>query len=552
MADLTLPIHPAPEPNTAADAEHFVLSLSTEEKSRDGLLRALCLRAAFLALLAYCVYSAASVIKTSWGLIGNQWENTYPEAPHVYAAIRSATTHRLYFPFTQQPYVLQSYGPLFYEMYYWMARSVHADIARFIQLARVTDFLCFLLCGVLIAAVCRRLGFSALTCVAATTLALGVPIFCSWAVTTRPDMYFLAAMMASLLVAIWEESPGKWACAAAGALGGVAFLIKQPGIAVLIAVAVVWVIHKKFRQAAIFAVGALVPVVLMFGLLLWRKEQFVAQFVSVGQAMWSLSSGLAYTRSILEKATLLVPIVIGAIGFGRAISSGPRGQLVASFTLVNWMIGLSGMPQIGSAANYLFGGLLGCGLLLPFAFEFVRERVKFAPALLIIAIVLCYLTNAYAISGVLPTVNFSPGAYQSLQPYRILSDHPEFSLYGREPDLLDPFSIHALELGSGLWSSAPIEQRIRDLDYDLVILTCSRGSRVVCGYRGVNFFSAGVIEALNANYAVFCANKEGIVLTPRGRRVEVTAEMLAAPLAGACSTADQGQAPGLIAMRGMR
>jgi hypothetical protein len=206
MADLSVPVGLGSE--TAP--ERFAFSLSAEEKSRQVLLPALCLRAAFLCLLAYCVYSAACVISAGRFLIGNQWENTYPEAPHIFAAIRSAQTHRLYFPFTQKPYVLQSYGPLFYEMYYWMARAVHADVDRLVHLARITDFACFLACGTLIFAICRRLRFSTLASIAAAALPMGVPLFCNGSATTRPDMYFLAAMLASLAIAVWTESPQAW------------------------------------------------------------------------------------------------------------------------------------------------------------------------------------------------------------------------------------------------------------------------------------------------------------------------------------------------------
>lgn len=550
MAEFSLPIRADAMPATAS--QYFALSLSPEEKSRDGLLRALCLRAAFVALLVYCFYGAAVVLSSSWHLLGNQWPNSYPEAPHVYAALRSARTHRLYFPFAEQPYVLQSYGPLFYESYYWMARAVHANVDGFVHLARLTAFVSFILCAALIAAISRRMGFSMVTCAAAATLGIGVPIFINSCVTTRPDMYCLAAMMASLAVAVWSERPSRWECIFSGAIGAVAFLEKQPGLAVLLAIGVVWLFHKKFREIALLAIGAAAPVALIFGLLIWHRENFVEQYFSVGQAVWSLPSGLLTTRIIVRSTTVLVPIAIGAIGFGRAIFSGVRAQVIASFALVNWLVGLAGMPQAGAAANYFFGGLLGCGLLLPLAFEFVRQRIKFAPASLLLALALGYLTNSYAAVGVLPQTNFTPDAYQVLSQFRILSDRPEFSLRGSDPDLLDPISLHVLELGSGRWSSAPIEAKVRHLDYDLVILACANGSRFICNYRGVSYFAPSVVDAMNENYMVFCRTEHALVLAPRGRSVNLTAEMLTAPLGEQCRATDRGEGPGLVVARGTR
>jgi hypothetical protein len=550
MVDCVMPI--AESAKVQPSRDHFSLLLATEEKSGRGFLRALSLRAAFLSLLVYCGYSAAIVITASARLLGNQWENTYPEAPHIFAAIRSAQTGHLYFPFTQPPYVLQSYGPLFYEMYYWMARAVRADTDRFIHLARVTDFSCFLLCGVLIFLICRRLAFTALTCAAAAALPLGVPMFCNDAATTRPDMYFLAIMLASLLVAVWDERPDKWVCIASGAIGAISFLLKQPGIAVLAAVVGVWLFRRRFRDTACFAAGAAVPIVLMFAFLLWRKEDFLGQFLSVGLAIRSLSGGVAYTYALLKAPTLLLPIAIGALGFGRALAGGTRAQLLAWFALINWIVGLSGMPQLGSAGNYFFGGLLGCGLLLPFSFELVRKTARFAAIPLLIAAGLCYLSITYTVEGAVSASNSTPSAYGGLESFRILSDRPEFSLHGRDPDLLDPISVHMVELGSGEWTSAPVEQNVRSLSYDLIILACSGGSRVICNFRGVNFFSLGVIGAINQNYCVFCTSQNAIVLVPRSRHIRVTPGMLDPALGGSCSVQYQGHAPDLLVLDGTR
>lgn len=547
MADCSLPLA-APDNSSTTENQHFAFSISANERSHSGLLRALCLRSAVVGLLAYGLYTAAIVLATSASMLPNRWGNTYPEAPHVYTAIRSAKTHRLYFPFTERPYVLQSYGPLFYEMYYWIARAVHADIDRFIFWARVTNFASFVLCGLLVFTICRRLGFSFISCACAATLPLGVPIFCGACVTTRPDMYFLAAMLASLLVAMWSESPGDWTCLQAGFWGGIAILIKQPGIALFIAVGMCWLIEKRYRQISFFISGAAVPAILMFGLLLLHGEHFLSQFLSVGLAPRSFSNGIRYSVYVLDNRTLLMPIGIAIIGCYKAAVTGGRSRLIALFTLFNWLIGFAGMPQLGAAGNYFFAGLLGCGLLVPFAIEFVRENIKFAPALLLLAVGLCYLIQTFAVGPISP-VNVIPHAYQALQSFRILSDRPEFTLHGKDPDLLDPISIHMVELGSGAWSSTPIEQSVRSSRYDLVILACG-GYRVICSFRGVNFFGPGVIGAINQNYSVFCTSHNAIVLAPRSRHVSVTPDMLAPALGAACETRFQGHTPDLAVFAG--
>lgn len=544
MAELLVPMR------TVAERPHFAVALSPEEKSRDGLLRAVCLRVAFFSLLAYCIYSAATVFLLVAQLFNNQWENTYPEAPHIYTALRAAAAGRLYFPLSQPPYILQSYGPLYYEVGAWMARLSHGDVDRYTFFARITAFGCFVLCGMLILVICKRLRFSLSASLAAAALPMGVPLFSPWAITVRPDMYFLALMMGSLTVALWDEAPSAYVCIASGAIGGMAFLMKQPGIMVLIAIGVVWLLHKRLRQIVWLAMGALVPVVLMLALLLAHREKFLDQYLSIGKALRSFSDARFYTWTLLGSSARLTPIGIGALGLIPAFSS-ERGQMVVSFTLLNWFVGLAGMSQLGAGSNYFLAGFLGCGLLLPFALELVRKSIVFAPATLMIAIGIGYLVGSYSIGAVFNGINMTPHPYGTLAQFHILSDRPGIALRGRNPDLLDPFSVHMVELGGGGWSSEPIVQNVRNSDYDLVILACT-GSRLVCNFRGVDFFAPAVVDAINGNYSVFCTSSAAIVLTPRSRQVNVSTDMLSPSLGTACETTYKGRSPDLVVLRGAR
>ena len=535
-----------------AECHFFRLSFTAEERVEGGIFRAVCLRSAFLALLAYCIYSSTMVLVTCIPLLENQWENTFPEAPQTYAAIRTALTGKLYFPFTKPPYVIEAYGPLYYMMNGWIGRIVSADIDRFIHAARALNFACFLLCAALIMAICRRLGFCMSISLAAAMLPLGVPFFAVWAVTIRPDIYFLVLMLACLLVAVWSDTPSTCACIVSGVIGGLAVLMKQPGMAVLIAIAAVWLARRRFREAALLSLGAAASAIAMLVFLILHREDFIGQFFSISRSMWSLSGGLAYATVLLRIPAIFLPVAVGAIGFSRAISSGERAQLLASFMLVNWIVGISGMPQAAAAGNYFFGGLLGCGLLLPFSVELIRENIKLGPILLLLAAGTCYFAYAYNMRVQAAPSNYARNAYDGFKSFHILSDRPEFSLHARNPELLDPLSVHMFELGSGAWSSAPIVENVHNLNYDLIILACAHGSRVICNFRGANFFSPSVVEAINQNYGVFCAGAGGIVLVPRQRHVDVPAGMLDASLGAPCSTEYRGHAPDLLVVEGTR
>jgi 4-amino-4-deoxy-L-arabinose transferase-like glycosyltransferase len=404
MSDVSISIAPT---SNARDGGVFALAFTAEEKSKDGLLRAICLRATFVSLLAYALYSAVAVTALAIRMVPNQWENTYPEVPPIFAAIRTVATGHLYYPFTQPPYVLQQYGLLFYELSAWIARIAHSDIDRFIFLSRITSLAAFFICGVLVFAVCRRQKFSAPVSLTAAVLPMGVPLFCPWAVTVRPDMYFLALMLGSLALALWNESPQDGICIAAGALGGMAFLMKQPGVAVLIAIGAVWLLHKKVRQTALLAAGALIAVAVMLALLLIHREPFLGQYLSIGKALRSFGDARVYTWALLGSPTRLLPIGIGAIGLVPAFAS-ERGQMIASFTLLNWFVGLAGMPQVGAGSNYFLAGFLGCGLLLPFALELVRKNANFAPVTLVMALGIGYIASGYSIGAVFNGVNMNP------------------------------------------------------------------------------------------------------------------------------------------------
>lgn len=94
-------------------------------------------------------------------------------------------------------------------------------------------------------------------------------------------------------------------------------------------------------------------------------------------------------------------------------------------------------------------------------------------------------------------------------------------------------------------------QNVLNRAYDLVILACSR-SRIVCNFRGVDFFAPAVVDAINTNYSVFCTSTTAIVLAPRSRRINVTADMVSPALGAACETTYQGHTPDLVVLRGTR
>jgi len=509
---------------------------------------------AFVALVAYCSTGAVMMTVTSARFVPNQRENGYTESPHIYAAVEAARSGHIYLPLSRPPYVLQSYGPLFYIINMEIARASHLDVDVTRVRIRIFAFTCFLLCAVSVFLIARKLHYAASSAVLAGLMLLTQPMFFNWNNAVRPDVPFLLAMLGSLYFALDADGAGEWSYALSGVLGGTAFLIKQPGMAAAISILAVLVFNRKFRQAIYFALGAAAPIVLVFGILLARKEPLLEQFTTVGKSVWSLAGGIQFTTHELNKMSVLIPLGVGVIGLLSALKENTGTQMLAAFAAVNWCVGLSGIPQLGGDVNYFLPGLAGCALLLPLAVRTVGKNMRSVVGLILIIFLFAQATNGIvqtseAISHL--QINLRANPYEALHPFRILSDRPIYTLHGREPDLLDPFSNHALEL-AGHWDSAPIAENVRSGNYDLIILDCTGYTLTVCNFRGVAYFSPAVVVAINENYEVLCSTMTARVLKPRSRDVDATPEMLAPALGAPCGTKMRGHAPALFFLDGTR
>ena len=504
---------------------------------------------AFLCLAAYCALGAVAITAAGAKLLPNQTDNTYPETTNIYAAINAARTGGLYAEPSRPPYVLQPFGPLYYAINAAIARASHLDFDLTRARGRLLTYGCFLLCAVIIFAICRRLRFSTVSSTLAALLFLGQPYFVTWNVTVRPDILVLLMMLWSLLWAVQGDSLGGAGYVFSGILAGLAFSIKQPGIAAPVAIIAILIYRRKFKPAAVFALSSGFPVVLVFAPLLWHGGPFLEQFASVGKGVWSLQQGFIFAFDKLLNMMLLVPIGIGAIGFVQAIRvATPASQMIAAFAVTNWVVGFLGLPQLGADINYFLGGLTGCALLLPFAVQMVRRnlhsKVYFV---LIISALLWVISQQVVIVSRVFSSALQPAqrSYLSLEPFKILSDRPIYTVHGRDPDLLDAFTTHELEL-AGYWDPSLIVENIRRGEYDLIILADDGNWHVVNNFRGVAFFSPALAKAMNENYRVLCSTETSAVLEPRAREVAITPAELGPALGKPCDLELHDHSPDLI------
>ena len=343
-----------------------------QQSTRHGLLP----RLASVLLLAYCLGGGLLVTVQSARLIRAQRDTTYPEAANAYMAVLAGRTGQLYHSYSSPPYVVQPFGPLFYAVNAAIARASNGDADITIRRARLLTFACFLLCGFVVFRICRELEFSNSQSALAGMMLLAQPAFLNWNVTMRPDVPSLLGMLLCLLFALREEEWGPRACIFSGFFAGTAFLLKQSAMAAPAAIAAVFLLKKKYKQTFILALSAAAPVVIAFGILLWRREPFIEQFTAVGRSIWSIAGGARWMVSPRAAVMLAVPLAIGVTGFISAMKGNEKAKMIASFALINLCAGLATIPQVGGDVNYFLPALAGCSLLLPFAIRAVTEQME--------------------------------------------------------------------------------------------------------------------------------------------------------------------------------
>jgi len=509
---------------------------STAVVSRRNIVTQVVVAIFFSTMVFYCVVNAGSVNLRSVQLFHNQLDNTYPEGAHVFSAIRAAQTGSLYFSFREPPYIVQSYGPLFYLFSALIARFAHLSVEYTTLAMRGVSYACYLGCALLVLLICRKLRCSWLWSGLAALMMLGQHDFLGWNITVRPDMLMLLAMVLSLFFSLCMDEHPWLFVALSGLAAGLAFLIKSPGAGVAVSIVLVLAVRKEFRRIFLFSAAAASPVVGMFLGLLLHRESFWGQFTSLGKAYWSWREGLRFISLAVVDVTYIVPASIGLLGFVIAIRKGKSWQFIASFLLVNGLLGLSGLPQPGSNANYYLPGLVGCSLLLPLAAEFFQKPPALRLATLVFASALLYATylGAWHDIGYLCYFNGPDHfSYAPLRKFQMLTDLPLLSMKGHDPDLLDSYAIHSLEL-TGQWDSTPVIDEIRDRKFDLVILTRVKPKAVftphpkaysaVPNWRGISYFSPEEVSALNDNYDFLCSSIFSVVLKPKHRSVDISAD----------------------------
>jgi hypothetical protein len=478
-------------------------------------------------------------------MIGSASETTFPEAANAYIAVVAAQSGHLYRSFADPPNVVQPYGPLFYALNSKIAQISKSQIETVLRIGRSLSFVSYIFSALIVYLITEMLGFSRVKSFLASAMLLAQPSFLFWNATFRADSTTLFGMLLSLYFAIRDEvrSETNLNPLLCGLFAGLALLLKSSAIAICFAVLAVWVITKKYKQCFLFIIGSAAPVIVTFSILLWSGEPFRSQVVSIGRSIWSFTSGTQWMFSHRSMAMLWGPLTIGAFGCWQALYSKRNSRMVASFFLSSLIVGVATISQIGGDVNYFIPAAAGSSILLPFAIEGLQEKADHHLFVEILAtLVLLATVSGAGIELYRFRYEASPVApkWGELAPYKTLSDLPLLSLHGRDPEFVDPQSMHVMEL-TGAWDSSRFVQRIRDEGFDVILFA----DGTVRSYRGVSYFGEREIGAINSSYQVLCATGQTLVLEPRSRQITATPEILSSVLGQPCKSERNGSPPHL-------
>ena len=481
---------------------------------------------ALCSLILYCTMGSLLTIVGAAKIIPAHGDLTGAESVNPFVGILAVRTGHLYHPMSSPPYTPQPYGPLFYIASAKVAQVAGLDVDATFRLGRSIDFICLVLCALTAWLLGRQVGFSKGESALVAMLLLAQPVLDRWGATMRPDVPMLLMMLLALYFALRSQKTETAFCALSGLLLGVGFLLKQSAAAGGLAIVLVLLLNKKFKHVVVFVLTAGLPIVIAFALLLWHHEPFLEHFFSAGRSTWSLSGAASWlAEPHLNRPTALMLFAVAAAGTWRAIAEGEQGQMLVSFAAVNLLAGLASIPQLGGQTNYFIPAFAGCALLLPFAIRTCQENIDSIriTGIIIILGFLAALADCVAAYHMLPPSDGGrpiPAAY--FRSLKILSEDDYLLLHTYDPSLIDPFTVHSLEL-QGRWSAAGVVNDIRAGKYDLVILG---GGYLIPTYRNIALFGPAIVTALNEDYEVLCSAGQGIVLKPRSRDVHVSPETL--------------------------
>jgi hypothetical protein len=449
--------------------------------------------------------------------INNNGDTTHPESSTVQTAQWAAQSSRIYPELWASPYTPALYGPLFYVGVAVAGRATNGDLHEIRLLLRSIAFACFLLTGVVAYSLARRAGASRNAAILGAAVALAAPFAPYWNITSRPDFPALLLSLLGLWAISRGEQPSYVEAFLAGVFCAAAVLMKQTFIAAPLAISVLFVLRRSYRQLVVFAGAGTFTALLVVGYLLHHGEPVLKELAVVAHSPLAVGSGILLLF-------LYLPIGLGALvvagacaSFISALGSNRRQlQLLGCYFVFAVVVTMLTLFQVGSSWNYLFelwsvaSVLAVC--IIPRA-EVIWKEMG-GPFRVGATVGMIFLT-AHSLHAIRhPDIELTHYSYDKIRALHVLSTDPSLTIEGRNPEFLDAFITTVLE-ERGVWSSAGLVNEINHRAFDVAFT--NQVDHKLIDYHGQAILSAAVLDSLDSSYRPLCRTSTMLVMVPRER-----------------------------------
>ena len=452
-------------------------------------------------------------------------DTAYPEGASVYAFLTALRTGHLYTEPFHFPWNVQLYGPIFYLVGLGLAKAAHGVPLLTTELVRGLSFLAFTGAVGLAAYLSWRLERNKIWTMACVVMGFA----CTWAIpyvaSARPESLAFFMIFAAMTVFEVAQGRGKvifWA----GVLGSLSFLTKQSTAPVLFALLLYTLLERRFKNTVALVLGTLPVPILVYSVLSFRHEDFLANFAAIGHAVIDWRGVPKVFLDLLRtNQAAVIPLLIMLMG---AIVSWKikKYQPIILTAVLGCVTGVAALSNVGGAGHYL---ILPWLLLVPFlpagmlVVEGWARRTHMIPVGLAALGVILLIHQRNLLAKTVPADIDVSGVSQ----LKILSDLGYLEMNSREPELLDPYYYRNVALRN-VWSFAPIAAQIDRQEFDLILIGGEDGKSgtefTVSGFRGVSYWGAHDLDDMQSHYRGLCEVPGYLAFVPRERAGSVRGE----------------------------
>ncbi len=446
----------------------------------------------------------------------------YPDSATLLKVEEFVRSGRLYPDFNRPPYQVTMYGPLTYVLLavpYRLAQVTGLTPQLLVRLA-IAGAVC--LCAFVAFLISRRLHNSRAVAWLSVLFFLSIFPLALWTTQMRGD--FLALSFSLLGVYWFLVANGRQPQATGAAIcAGMALLVKQTFVAAPIAVFGWLIFRRRYKDAALWAMGVALTVAGGYTIAWWREPLMLRHMAALRHLVFEYREASGVFREGVSQPVVAFAVIGALVVLYKRT---PERMLLLTYCVVAWLLAILTIPQVGGNINYFWEPLVlsailaGPGLceLQQRANRFPRAVTPILGGLLVLLFVPvlgresrylkkshAYLRKSDAHVSDFQVRRMKWRAFVSaVAGHRLLSTFPDVTLLSKSPEIPDPYLNSVLERGGG-WSFQPVVKQMNAAQYDLIVVAKGQaGDYKVGNFRGVREWDYDMWGALKKNYGLAC------------------------------------------------